>query len=417
MPSPLGPPAAPGTMLKSDGTIPASRIRARARFPARMVRAEFGIMRGVFSPIRHDPTMPSHLFSPFTLRSVTFHNRIFVSPMCQYSSEDGMPNNWHLVHLGSRAVGGASLVCVEASGVTPEGRITPWDAGIWSAAHAARLEAGRRLHPRPWRRARDPARPCGPQGLVQQAVAGRQAARSRSEGAWQTLGPSEIAFGHYPPPRAMTIDEIRRTVDDFRDAALHALDAGFDVVEIHGAHGYLLHSFCSPLSNLRNDDYGGSFDKRIRLPLEVARAVRETWPRDKPVFYRVSASDWSEGGWDIEQTVALCKRLKDIGIDLIDCSSGGNIHDQKIALGPGYQVPFAEAIRSGAGIPTAAVGLITERDAGRADRVARAAPMRCSSRARCLRDPYWPRHAAKALGVDIPWPDQYKRADVSPLGR
>jgi 2,4-dienoyl-CoA reductase-like NADH-dependent reductase (Old Yellow Enzyme family) len=359
--------------------------------------------------------MPSQLFTPLTLRSVTFHNRIFVSPMCQYSSEDGMPNNWHLVHLGSRAVGGASLVCVEASAVTPEGRITPWDAGIWSANHALA-----------WKTVATFIRDHGAVPAIQLAHAGRKASCNKpwlggkplapSEGAWKTLGPSEIAFGTYPAPRAMTIDDIRRTVQDFRSATLAAIDAGFDVVEVHGAHGYLLHSFCSPLSNLRNDDYGGSLEKRIRLPLEVARAVRETFPRDKPVFYRVSASDWAEGGWDIEQTVVLCKRLKDIGIDLIDASSGGNIHDQKIVLGPGYQVPFAEAIRSGAGIPTAAVGLIAEPTQaeeilflGRADAVFLARAL--------LRDPYWPHHAAKALGVDVAWPNQYKRADVSPPGR
>ena len=200
------------------------------------------------------------------------------------------------------------------------------------------------------------------------------------------------------------------------DRAGHARTAGFEVAEIHGAHGYLLHSFCSALSNLRTDDYGGSFEKRVRFPLEVARAIRDAWPEDKPVFYRISASDWCEGGWDIEQSVMLCKRLKDIGIDLIDCSSGGNIHDQKIKLGPGYQVPFAEAIRAGAGIPTAAVGLIADPtqaeqivSLGQADAV-------CLARA-MLRDPYWPRHAAKALGVELPWPDQYKRCDVGPLGR
>ena len=359
--------------------------------------------------------MPSHLFSPLTLRSVTFHNRIFVSPMCQYSSDNGMPNNWHLVHLGSRAVGGASLVCVEASGVSPDGRITPWDAGIWSEAHA-----------RAWKPVADFIRDHGAVPAIQLAHAGRKASCNRpwlggkplapSEGGWQTLGPSEVAFGSYPAPRAMTIEDIRRTVEEFRSAARHALDAGFDVAEVHGAHGYLLHSFCSPLSNLRNDDYGGTLEKRIRLPLEVARAVRETWPRDKPVFYRVSASDWYEGGWDIEQTITLCKRLKDIGIDLIDCSSGGNIHDQKIALGPGYQVPFAEAVRASVGIATGAVGLIAEPtqaeqivSLGHADAVFLARAM--------LRDPYWPRHAAKALGIELPWPDQYKRADVSPLGR
>jgi 2,4-dienoyl-CoA reductase-like NADH-dependent reductase (Old Yellow Enzyme family) len=236
---------------------------------------------------------------------------------------------------------------------------------------------------------------------------------SAGEGAWQTLGPSAIAFGHYPAPRAMTVEEIKRTVAEFRAAAGHALAAGFDVAEVHGAHGYLLHSFCSALSNQRTDEYGGSFDNRVRLPLEVARAVREAWPKDKPVFYRVSATDWFEGGWDVEQTVMLCKRLKDIGIDLIDCSSGGNIHDQKIKLGPGYQVPFAEAVRAGAGMPTAAVGLIS--DAVQAEQIVSLgqADAICLARA-LLRDPYWPRHAAKVLGVDFPWPDQYKRCDTGP---
>jgi len=359
--------------------------------------------------------MSSQLFAPLTLRSVTFHNRVFVSPMCQYSSDEGMPNEWHFVHLGSRAIGGASLVCVEASAVSPEGRITPWDAGIWSAAHAVA-----------WKRAADFIRAHGAVPAIQLAHAGRKASCNKpwlggkplppSEGAWQTLGPSAIAFGSYPAPRPMTVAEIRRTVEDFRKAALHALAAGFDVVEIHGAHGYLLHSFVSALSNQRTDEYGGSFDNRVRFALEVARAVREAWPADKPVFYRISASDWYEGGWDIEQSVILCKRLKEIGIDLIDCSSGGNIHEQKIKLGPGYQVPFAEAVRAGAGIPTAAVGLISDAvqaeqivSLGQADAV-------CLARA-MLRDPYWPRHAAKTLGVDLPWPDPYKRCDTGPLVR
>jgi 2,4-dienoyl-CoA reductase-like NADH-dependent reductase (Old Yellow Enzyme family) len=237
-----------------------------------------------------------------------------------------------------------------------------------------------------------------------------------SEGGWRTLAPSAIAFGHYAVPKAMSVTEIERTVEDFRRAAGHALTAGFDVVEIHGAHGYLLHEFCSPLSNLRDDRYGGSFENRVRFPLEVAHAVRELWPADKPVFYRISATDWAEGGWDLEQSVMLCRRLKEIGIDLIDCSSGGNIHDQKIKLGPGYQVPFAEAIRVGAGMPVAAVGLISEPTQaeqivflGQADAIFLARAL--------LRDPYWPRHAAKALGVPMEWPDQYKRCDITPLGR
>jgi 2,4-dienoyl-CoA reductase-like NADH-dependent reductase (Old Yellow Enzyme family) len=357
----------------------------------------------------------SQLFSPLTVRSVRFHNRVFVSPMCQYSSENGMPNEWHFVHLGSRAVGGASLVSVEASAVTPEGRITPWDAGIWSNAHAAA-----------WKPIADFIRARGAVPAIQIAHAGRKASVNKpwlggkplalNEGGWKALAPSEIAFGGYATPRAMTIEDIKRTVEDFRRGARHALDAGFDVVEIHGAHGYLIHSFVSPLSNRRQDEYGGSFDNRIRFALEVARAVRDAWPGDKPVFYRISATDWAEGGWDVEQSIMLCRRLKDIGIDMVDCSSGGNIHDAKLKLGPGYQVPFAEAIKSGAGMPTIAVGLISEPAQaeqivflGQADAV-------CLARA-LLRDPYWPRHAAKALGVPMEWPDPYKRSDVNPLGR
>ena len=357
----------------------------------------------------------SQLFSPLQLRGVSFHNRIFVSPMCQYSSENGMPNEWHFVHLGSRAVGGASLVSVQASAVSPEGRITPWDAGIWSAEHAAA-----------WKPIATFIRERGAVPAIQIAHAGRKASVDKpwrggkplalAEGGWKTLGPSEIAFGAYPPPKAMGSAEIERAVEDFRQAARHSLDAGFDVVEIHGAHGYLLHSFVSPLSNRRDDAYGGSFDNRVRLPLAVARAVREIWPGDKPVFYRISATDWADGGWDLAQSIELCRRLKAVGIDLVDCSSGGNIADAKMAPGPGYQVPFAAAIRRESGMPTAAVGLISEPaqaeqiiSLGEADAV-------CLARA-LLRDPYWPRHAAKALGVALPWPDQYKRCDVGPMGR
>jgi 2,4-dienoyl-CoA reductase-like NADH-dependent reductase (Old Yellow Enzyme family) len=357
----------------------------------------------------------SALFSPLQLRALVLPNRIMVSPMCQYSSEDGMPNDWHLVHLGSRAVGGAAMVCVEASGVTPEGRITPWDAGIWSSAHA-----------KAWKRIADFIRANGAVPAIQLAHAGRKASVDKpwrggkpiapADGGWESLAPSAIPFGHYATPRAMTVTEIEKTFDDFRRAAGYALEAGFDVVEIHGAHGYLLHEFCSALSNQRTDGYGGSLEGRMRFPLAVAKAVREAWPQDKPVLYRISATDWAPGGWDVEQAVELCRRLRAIGIDMIDCSSGGNVHDQKIKLGPGYQVPFAEAIRAGAGIPTMAVGLISDAvqaeeivSLGRADAV-------CLARA-LLRDPYWPRHAAKTLGVTLEWPDQYKRCDVGPLGR
>ena len=359
--------------------------------------------------------MTSRLFSPLTLRGTTFHNRVFVSPMCQYSSTDGLPNEWHMVHLGSRAVGGASLVCTEASSVTPEGRITPWDAGIWSEGHA-----------RAWKPIVDFIRANGAVPGVQLAHAGRKASCARPwhggkplapvEGAWTTLGPSAVAFGSYPAPREMTREEIRATVDAFRRGVAHSLAAGFEVAEIHGAHGYLLHNFVSPISNRRTDEFGGSFDNRVRFPIEVARAVREAWPKDKPVFYRISATDWFEGGWDLEQSVELCKRLKAAGIDLVDVSSGGNVHEQKIVLGPGYQVPFAEAIRREAGIPTAAVGLVT--NAVQAEQIVFHGQADAVSLARALlRDPYWPRHAARELGVELAWPDQYKRCETGPLGR
>ena len=357
----------------------------------------------------------SMLFSALQLRSLTLPNRILVSPMCQYSSENGMPNEWHFVHLGSRAVGGAALVCVEASGVTPEGRITPWDAGIWSSEHA-----------RAWKPVAQFIRAQGSVPAIQIAHAGRKAscnkpwlggkAISPAEGGWQTLGPSEIAFGHYPPPRAMTPKEIEQTVEDFRRAARYALEAQFDVIEVHAAHGYLLHSFLSPISNVRTDENGGSLENRMRFPLAVVEAVRDVWPADKPVFVRISATDWVDGGWDLAQSIEFARRLKAIGIDLVDCSSGGNVHDAKMGIGPGYQVPFSDAIREKAGIATAAVGLIVEAAQaeqilaqGQADAV-------CLARA-FLRDPYWPRHAAKALGVAVRWPDQYLRCDVGPLGR
>ena len=357
----------------------------------------------------------SRLFSPLQLRAVTFPHRVFVSPMCQYSSEDGMPNDWHFVHLGSRAVGGAALVCIEASGVTPEGRITPWDAGIWSEAQA-----------HAWKRIADFMRAHGSVPGMQLAHAGRKGSTSKpwlggkplsaAEGGWTTLGPSAVPFGDYPAPRAMSLEEIREAVAAFRRGAQLALQAGIDVAEVHGAHGYLLHEFASPLSNRRTDEFGGSLANRMRLPLEVARVVREAWPQDKPVFYRISATDWAEGGWDLEQSIALCRELKRLGIDLIDVSSGGNAHHQKIALGPGYQVPFAAAIRREVDIPVGAVGLIAEP--AQAEQIVSLGQADAVFLARAeLRDPYWPRHAAKELGATLPWPDQYKRADVGVLGR
>ncbi len=357
----------------------------------------------------------SLLFSPLTLRGVTIPNRVLVSPMCQYSAEDGLPDAWHLVHLGSRAVGGAGLVLTEATSVTPEGRITPWDTGLWSPAH---VEA--------WKPVTAFIRGQGSVPGIQLAHAGRKAAcdkpwrggapLARDAGGWKTLGPSEVAFGDYPVPRAMGLQDLEACVADFRLAADRARQAGFEVVEVHAAHGYLLHEFLSPLSNRREDDFGGSLSNRMRFPLAVVRAVREAWPQDKPVLVRISASDWKEGGWDLEQSIAFSRELREAGVDLVDVSSGGNAADQKIVLGPGYQVPFAAAIRRDAGLPVAAVGLITEPvqaehvlATGQADAV-------CLARA-LLRDPYWPRHAAKALGVPLAWPDPYKRCETGPLGR
>ncbi len=351
----------------------------------------------------------SRLFSSFTLRELTFRNRIFVSPMCQYSSVDGMPNDWHLVHLGSRAVGGAGLVMTEATAVSPEGRISPDDAGIWSDVHAEAFIPITRF-----------IRGQGAAAGIQLAHAGRKVSTDRpwsgggpltpDNRGWEPVAPSPLPFtsDHSVPREAMASD-LNAIEQQFADAAGRAKKAGFQVIEIHMAHGYLLHEFLSPLSNLRRDDYGGNLENRMRFPLRVARAVREAWPEDLPVFVRISATDWAEGGWDPAQSVEFCKRLKAIGIDLIDCSSGGTLANAAIPMGPGYQTPFAAEIRREVGIATAAVGFITGPAqaeqivaTGLADAVILAREM--------LRDPYWPLHAAKALKVDLPWPAQYLRA-------
>jgi 2,4-dienoyl-CoA reductase-like NADH-dependent reductase (Old Yellow Enzyme family) len=354
-------------------------------------------------------TRMAQLFSPLRLRELTFRNRVFVSPMCQYSAIDGLANDWHLVHLGSRAVGGAGLVMAEASGIVPEGRITPACLGIWSDAHA---------------RAFAPIvgflKANGAVPGIQLAHAGRKASTdlpwkggkplAAGQGAWQTVAPSAIPVGPgYPVPRALTGVEIDRVVSQFVDAARRALAAGFEVVELHMAHGYLLHEFLSPLSNHRTDEYGGSLENRVRLPVRVARAVREFWPAERPVFARISASDWMPGGWDLPQSIELARRLKDAGIDLIDCSSGGLVPDARIPAGPGYQTPFATAIRREAGIATGAVGLIT--NAVQAEQIIATGLADVVLLAReLLRNPYWPLHAARQLGADIPWPNQYLRA-------
>lgn len=353
--------------------------------------------------------MTTPLFTPFPLRSVTFPNRIGVSPMCEYSSEDGFATDWHLVHLGARAQGGAGLVMLEASAVTPEGRISIGDLGIWKDAHIDKLsQIARFIHSQ------------GSRAGIQLAHAGRKASMTvpfggerlltPEEGRWQTVAPSAIPFSEtYSVPKALDEAEIAGIISAFANAAKRANAAGFDFVEIHAAHGYLLHEFLSPLSNQRTDQYGGSFDNRIRLPLEVAAAVRSAWPGHLPLFMRISATDWAEGGWTPNESVELARHLREHGVDLVDVSSGGLVPHAKIPAAPGFQAPFAERVRKETGVPTAAVGLITEPQQandiianGQADIVLLAREM--------LRDPYWPLHAAEALGDTATWPVQYLRA-------
>jgi 2,4-dienoyl-CoA reductase-like NADH-dependent reductase (Old Yellow Enzyme family) len=353
-------------------------------------------------------TMSAKLFSEFSLRDVRFRNRIFVSPMCQYSATDGVPNDWHFVHLGSRAVGGAGLVIVEATGVTAQARISPGDLGIWNDMQ---VEAFKKI-----------TSFIAAQGAVpgiQLAHGGRKASTviqwlgSRSlkpdEGAWDIVAPSPIPFGDaYDIPHELTKQGIAGLVKAFADAARRAYAAGFKVIEIHMAHGYLLHEFLSPLTNRREDEFGGELEGRMKFPLQVAKAVRDAWSSDLPLFVRISATDYVDKGWDLEQSIELSKRLKEIGVDLIDCSSGGNVSAVRIPIGPGYQVPFALGIRKKAGIATAAVGMITEPQ--QAEDILQKGESDAIVMARAfLRDPYWPLHAAHALGVDVPWPVQYIR--------
>ncbi len=351
------------------------------------------------------------LFSPLTLRGVTFRNRVFVSPMCQYCATDGVPNDWHYVHIGSRAVGGAGLVMAEATAVTPEGRISPADIGLWNdsqAAAFARISAF-----------------IASQGAIpgmQLAHAGRKASTAppwkgghpvaAGAGGWRPVAPSPIPFapGH-PIPLELSTGEVDQLVKGFADAAGRALQAGFKVVEVHMAHGYLLHEFLSPLSNHRNDEYGGPLKARLNFPLKVAAAVRRVWPDSLPVFIRISATDWVDGGWDLEQSIAFAQKLRETGVDLIDCSSGGMVPDAKIPAGPGFQVPFSAAIRRQAQIATGTVGLITHAQQAEQILVCEDADAVFLGRA-MLRDPYWPLHAAKELGADVPWPVQYERAKI-----
>jgi 2,4-dienoyl-CoA reductase-like NADH-dependent reductase (Old Yellow Enzyme family) len=349
----------------------------------------------------------SQLFTPLTIRDITFNNRIVVSPMCQYSSHDGMAGEWHLVHLGSRAIGGAGLIITEATAVSPEGRISPSDLGIWKDEHIEGL-----------RRIVKFVRAQGSEIGIQLAHAGRKGSTAEpwnggklvSAGGWQPVGPSAIAFGEgYGIPAALDAEGIHKVVEDFKAAARRAMLAGFKVVELHAAHGYLVHQFLSPLSNRRQDEYGGSFENRIRLLTEIVRAVRTVWPVVYPLFVRISATDWAEGGWSPEESVRLAGVLKGLDVDVIDCSSGGLTPLQQIPVAPGYQVGFAAQVRS-AGILTGAVGMITDAMQaesilvnGQADLIIMARQM--------LRDPYFPLHAAEELGFkDIYWPLQYVRA-------
>jgi 2,4-dienoyl-CoA reductase-like NADH-dependent reductase (Old Yellow Enzyme family) len=350
-----------------------------------------------------------NLFTPLRLRELELKNRMAVSPMCQYSAENGHPTTWHLVHLGSRAVGGAALVMAEATGVQDIGRISPGDTGIYLDSH---LEA--------WKPIVNFIRGQGAIAGIQLAHAGRKGSTAApwlggkavppDAGGWTPVAPSPVRFDDgYPTPRELPATEIDQVVSDFQAAARRALRAGFQIVEIHAAHGYLLHEFYSPLSNSRNDDYGGGFENRIRLLLRVVEAVRAVWPPTQPVFVRISATDWKDGGWDLPQTVELCRRLKQAGVDLVDVSSGGNVAGVAIPVGAGYQVEFASTIRREAKLATGAVGMITDPvqaetivSTGQSDLVFLAREM--------LRDPYEPRRAAHSLGAKIKPPVQYERA-------
>lgn len=392
---------------------PVLRLMARirwSRFGRQAPAADNAhILRLARVPPRWDKADMSRLFQPLKIKDVEFKNRIFVSPMCQYSATDGIPNDWHLVHLGARATGGAALVIAEATGVSPEARISPSDTGIWNNEQTAAFA-----------RIVTFIRSQGAIAGIQLAHAGRKASNAEpwnghkplaiGDRGWETVGPSAVAFDEgWPAPREMSKDDMKKVVADFANATKRAERAGFEVVEIHMAHGYLLNEFLSPLSNKRTDEYGGSRENRMRFPLEVARAVRAAWPDRLPLFTRISAFEWMDGGWTLEDSVALAKELKAIGVDLIDCSSGGNHPHAKIEVKPGYQVPFAEGVKRGAQVMTGAVGLITEPKqaediiaSGKADAVLIAREL--------LRDPHWPLRAAHELGVKVKWPKQYDRA-------
>ncbi|MBU6352856.1 MAG: NADH:flavin oxidoreductase/NADH oxidase [Actinomycetales bacterium] len=353
--------------------------------------------------------MTSALFQPLTLRGVTFANRIWVSPMCQYSADNGVASSWHDVHIGSFSTGGAGLIMMEASGVTPEGRISTKCLGLWNDNQTDRL-----------RPIVDFAHSFGAKIGIQLAHAGRKGSclppwsdhpmASKEEGGWESVAPSPISFGgKYPVPRELTISEIKELVRSFADAAQRVASVGFDLVEIHAAHGYLIHQFLSPLSNQRSDDYGGSFENRVRFIIDIVKAVRVVIPDSMPLFVRISATDWLEGGWTIDDSIELSKTLKNCGVDLIDVSSGGTSSGAPVPVGPGYQVPLAHQIRVESQIPTSAVGMITDPQQaeaiiaeGRADAVMLGREM--------LRNPRWAFHAAHVLGAEVKWPNQLLRA-------
>ncbi|HEY6273311.1 MAG TPA: NADH:flavin oxidoreductase/NADH oxidase [Terriglobales bacterium] len=354
----------------------------------------------------------AHLFEPLRIRGVEFPHRVLVSPMCQYSSPDGFAQDWHMVHLGSRAVGRAAAVLTEATAVTAEGRISPVDLGLWNDAH---IEPLRRIFSFIAAQGSIPG--------VQLAHAGRKASTREpwkggkpltpDEGGWTPIvAPSAVAFAEgYQVPHELTAAEIASVVDAFAAAASRALAAGAKLIEIHAAHGYLLNSFLSALTNRRTDAYGVSFANRVRLLSEVVTAVRRVWPDSYPLFIRISATDWVEGGWTVKDSVELAKVLHPLGVDLIDCSSGGNVAGARIAVGPGYQAAFSERIRRESGVPTGAVGMIT--DPAQADQIIRSGQADVVFLARqFLREPYWPLLAARALGHDIQWPLQYERAKL-----
>jgi len=350
----------------------------------------------------------SLLFDPITIRNITLKNRIVVSPMCQYSSVDGFANDWHLVHLGSRAVGGAALVFTEATSVSPEGRITADDLGLWKEDHISFLK-----------KITDFIKNQNAVPGIQLAHAGRKASHlspwkgrrplKENEGGWETLAPSAIAFQEGDPaPKEMIREDIQQLVKDFVNATKRAIEAGFEVFEIHGAHGYLINEFLSPISNQRNDEYGGSFENRARLLLEIVKEMRKL-VKEQPLFVRISATEWVNNGWDENDSVALAKLLKKEGVDVIDCSSGGNSPEQKIPVAPLYQVPFSEKIKKESGILTAAVGMITTVQQAEQLLQDQKADLVIMAR-QLLREPYFPLHAARELGIDLNWPDQYERA-------